>query len=221
MRAQLPTREEAGRRLAARLSGHRGRKVVVLALPRGGVPVAAEIARALDAPMDLLFVRKIGMPWQPELAYAAVVDGNPPEVVVNEEVARIEPMSKSEFEDAVHEELTEISRRRKVYMSGHAPLDVTGREVIVVDDGLATGTTAKAALKALSRRKPSWLILAVPVAPEETLVEMQGLVDEIVCLSTPDPFHSIGLHYGDFHQLEDDEVLAILHSLEHRHLQGS
>lgn len=209
---RLSTRKEAGRRLAQRLTAYRGQDVVVLALPRGGVPVAAEIAHALNAPLDLLFVRKIGMPWQSELAYAAVVDGDPPEVVVNDEVARIAPMSASELAKAVHEEVAEIERRRKVYMAGRAPIDVAGRVAIVVDDGLATGTTAKAALKALSRRQPSKLILAVPVAPQETLIEMNALVDEIVCLETPDPFHSIGLHYKDFHQLEDEEVLSILQS---------
>ncbi|MBW8831445.1 MAG: phosphoribosyltransferase [Burkholderiales bacterium] len=212
MKPLLSTREEAGRLLAQRLMSHRGRNVVVLALPRGGVPVAAEIARALSAPLDLLFVRKIGMPWQRELAYAAVVDGNPPVVVINEEVARIEPMSDSELEQATREEIAEIERRREVYMAGRAPLDVSGREVIMVDDGLATGTTAKAALEALRRRHPSKLVLAVPVAPEDTVREISGMVDEIVCLGMPDPFHSIGLHYEDFHQLEDEEVLAILRS---------
>lgn len=212
MKPLLSTREEAGRLLAQRLMSYRGRSVVVLALPRGGVPVAAEIACALSAPLDLLFVRKIGMPWQRELAYAAVVDGNPPVVVINEEVARIEPMSASELADATREEIAEIERRRAVYMAGRAPLDVTGREVIVVDDGLATGTTAKAALKALRRRHPARLVLAVPVAPEDTVRDISGMVDEVVCLGMPDPFHSIGLHYDDFHQLEDEEVLAILRS---------
>src|SRR5437762_1349612 len=156
----MSTREDAGRRLAERLAGHRGHDVVVLALPRGGVPVAAEIARALDAPLDLLFVRKIGLPWQPELAYAAVVDGNPPEVVINDDVARYEPMSDEELAAATHAEVAEIDRRRSAYMAGRAPLDVTGRAVIVVDDGLATGTTARAALRALRRREPSRLVLA-------------------------------------------------------------
>ncbi len=203
-------REDAGRQLAARLLSHRGRDAVVLALPRGGVPVAAEIARALDAPLDLLFVRKIGLPWQPELAYAAVVDGDPPEVVINDEVARIDPMSSHELAAAKRREVAEIERRRETYMHGRPPLDVTGREVILVDDGLATGTTAKAALMALRRRAPSTLILAVPVAPEDTVIEMRSLVDVVVCLSMPDPFVAIGLHYRDFHQLEDEEVLEIM-----------
>src|SRR5438045_6421842 len=210
MNLPIPTREQAGRWLAERLSRYRGRDVVVLALPRGGVPVAAEIARALNAPLDLLFVRKIGLPWQPELAYAAVVDGNPPEVVVNDELASIEPMSEAALARATSDEVAEIERRRAVYMAGRAPLDVAGREVIVVDDGLATGTTARAALRGLRRRQPSRLVLAVPVAPRDTLRELSALVDEIVCLETPEPFRAIGLHYLDFHQLSDDEVLAIL-----------
>lgn len=215
MEFQLANREVAGRQLAERLRHYRGRDVVVLALPRGGVPVAAEVARALQAPLDLLFVRKIGLPWQPELAYAAVVDGNPPEVVINDDVARLEPMSEAELQRATQDEIDEIERRRAMYMAGRAPLDVTGREVIVVDDGLATGTTARAALRGLRRRQPSRLVLAVPVAPIETVEEIRPLVDELVCLQTPPHFRAIGLHYVDFHQLEDDEVLSILGEFAH------
>jgi putative phosphoribosyl transferase len=210
MNLPLPTREQAGRWLAERLQGLRGHDVVVLALPRGGVPVAAEIARALSAPLDLLFVRKIGLPWHPELAYAAVVEGSPPEVVINDEVARFEPLSDEELESATRDEIAEIERRRDAYMAGRAALDVTGRDVILVDDGLATGTTARAALKGLRRREPAHLVLAVPVAPVDTVEDLRPLVDELVCLATPEPFRAIGLHYRDFHQLEDEEVLAIL-----------
>jgi putative phosphoribosyl transferase len=207
---QLSHRDEAGRRLAERLLHYRGQDAVVLALPRGGVPVAAQIADALQAPLDLLFVRKIGLPWQPELAYAAVVDGNPPEVVINDDVARYEPLSESALAQATQDEVDEIERRRAAYMAGRAPLDVTGRVAIVVDDGLATGTTARAALKGLRRRQPSRLVLAVPVAPEDTVRDLRPLVDELVVLEMPEPFRAIGLHYADFHQLDDDEVLAIL-----------
>jgi putative phosphoribosyl transferase len=210
MRTAFRSREEAGRALAERLVGYASRNPVVFALPRGGVPVAAEIARVLHAPLDLLFVRKIGLPWQPELAYAAIVDGNPPETVINEEVARYEPMSESEFSDAAHRELEEIRRRRELYLKGRPPIEATGRAAIVVDDGLATGTTARAALRALSRRKPSSLVLAVPVAPRSTVHELSPLVDELVCLATPEPFDAIGLHYDDFHQLSDEEVIELL-----------
>lgn len=210
MRPALSTREDAGRRLAERLAHHRGEDGVVLALPRGGVPVAAEVARALDMPLDLLIVRKIGLPWHPELAYAAVVDGDPPEVVLNEEVARVDPLSDAEFTRAWGAEVREIERRRETYLGGRPPLDVRGRVAIVVDDGLATGTTARAALTGLRRRSPSRLVLAVPVAPQDTLDHLAPLVDEIVCLETPEPFRAIGLHYEDFHQLTDREVLAIL-----------
>ncbi|HEY2929893.1 phosphoribosyltransferase [Piscinibacter sp.] len=206
----MSTREEAGRLLAKRLGAYRDGRVVVLALPRGGVPVAAEIARELHAPLDLLIVRKIGLPWQPELAYAALVEGNPPELVINDDVARFAPLGDSVLAEAVRDETAEIERRRSVYMGTRAALDVRGRSVILVDDGLATGTSARAALKALRRREPSRLVLAVPVAPAETLAELRPLVDEIVCLATPDPFRAIGLHYEDFHQLEDDEVLLLM-----------
>jgi putative phosphoribosyl transferase len=212
MRELLSDRNAAGKALAQRLagSGLHGSSSIVLALPRGGVPVAAEIAIALGASMDLLFVRKIGLPWQPELALAALVDGDPPELVLNEEVAADCPVGPRYVEEERARELDEIARRRAAYLAGRAPLDVRGRDVIVVDDGLATGTTARAALQALRRREPARLSLAVPVSSWQAAALVTALVDEFVCLATPEPFHAIGLHYTDFHQLEDEEVRAEL-----------
>jgi len=204
-------RSEAGRALAARLAAMAiAPPVVVLALPRGGVPVAAEVARALGAPLDLLLVRKIGAPWQPELAVAAVVDGDPPDIVVDELTSRMSGVDRDYIDREAGRELQEIRRRRQVYLAGRKPVPVAGATVIVVDDGVATGTTVRAALKALRRRRPGRIVLAVPVAPRETVVELQAEADEVVCLAQPEPFHAIGLHYADFHQVPDSEVLAAL-----------
>jgi putative phosphoribosyl transferase len=204
-------RAEAGRELAQRLAATRyAGRVVVLALPRGGVPIGAEVARALNAPLDLVLVRKIGAPGQRELAVAAVVDGNPPDIVIDEETSSYCGVDREYIESQARAELPEIERRRRLYLAGRAPLDVAGATVIVVDDGIATGTTVRAALKALRRRRPARLVLAVPVAPRDTLAVLHSEVDEIVCLAQPEPFHAIGLHYVDFHQVGDDEVLAAL-----------
>jgi len=209
------TRTEAGRALARRLvdAGFEP-PVVVLALPRGGVPVAAEVARALGAPLDLLLVRKIGAPWQPELAVAAVVDGNPPDIVVDEQTSRLSGVDRHYIDEQAGHEMREIERRRGVYLHGRAPVSVTGATVIVVDDGVATGTTIRAAMKALRRRHPARLVLAVPVAPADTVEALRAEADEVICLAQPEPFHAIGLHYGDFHQVSDAEVLAALQSAE-------
>jgi putative phosphoribosyl transferase len=209
-RVVLPDRTEAGRLLAEKLAGRYATPPVVLALPRGGVPVAAEVARALNAPLDLLFVRKIGTPFEPELAYAAVVDGVPPQTVINDDVAAFVQVGENYLADATRHELEEIARRRAVYMAGRAPQDVRGRDVIVVDDGLATGTTARAAILALRRNAPASLTLAVPVAPADTVRSLRPLVDDLVCLAMPEPFRAIGLHYDDFHQLSDDEVIEVM-----------
>ena len=204
-------RTEAGRALARRLVAMAiPPPVVVLALPRGGVPVAAEVARALGAPLDLLLVRKIGAPWQPELAVAAVVDGDPPDIVVDEFTSRMSGVNQDYIQTQASHELREIARRREVYLRGRTPVPVKGATVIVVDDGVATGTTIRAAIKALRRRHPARLVLAVPVAPADTVAALREEADEVVCLAQPDPFHAIGLHYVDFHQVPDDEVLAAL-----------
>ncbi|MBK6787020.1 MAG: phosphoribosyltransferase [Betaproteobacteria bacterium] len=207
-------RTEAGRVLARRLAEmHLPKPVVVLALPRGGVPVAAEVARALGAPLDLLLVRKIGAPWQRELAVAAVVDGDPPDIVVDELTSRLSGVDDAYIQREAGREMREIERRRDVYLRGRAPLPVAGATVVVVDDGIATGTTVRAAMKALRRRQPARLVLAVPVAPADTVAALSQEADEVVCLAQPEPFHAIGLHYADFHQVPDEEVLAVLDSL--------
>jgi putative phosphoribosyl transferase len=217
MSRRFADRAEAGRALARRLAAMpREGRVVVLALPRGGVPIGAEVARALDAPLDLLLVRKIGAPWQPELAVAAIVDGDPPDIVIDEETSAMSGVDRGYIEAQAQLELQEIERRRRVYLAGRAPVPVEGATVIVVDDGVATGTTVRAALKALRRRHPARLVLAVPVAPSDTLAALSAEVDEIICLEQPYPFQAIGLHYVDFHQVGDDEVLADLEAAHAR-----
>jgi predicted phosphoribosyltransferase len=174
------------------------------------VVVAAEIAEALNAPLDLVLVRKIGVPFQPELAMGAVVDGREPHIIRNEDIIAATGISEEEFEEVCAAELSEIDRRSKLYLSSHPRAHVEDRVAIVVDDGIATGATARAALEAIRERKPRKLVLAVPVAPTRTLEELSGLPDEIVCLQSHEPFYAIGLYYGDFRQVSDDEVIGIL-----------
>lgn len=203
-------RAEAGRRLAAALRKFSGEAVVVLALPRGGVPVAAEIAAGLHAALDLILVRKIGVPMQPELAMGAVVDGPDPHVVRNEDVIVLAGISEREFAAVRDRELAEIERRRQKYLGSRARADLAGRVVIVVDDGIATGATIRAALQAVRPRGAKRIVLAVPVAPTGTLAELQGEADEIVCLEDYEAFGAIGFYYRDFRQVDDQEVTDIL-----------
>lgn len=203
-------RVEAGRMLAKELASRNYENPVVLALPRGGVPVAAEVAKTLGAPLDLLLVRKIGVPWQPELALAAVVDGPEQDVVINENVWRSAQVNDDEFEQLKAREIQEMDRRRMTYLQGRQRADIEGATVIVVDDGIATGATVRAALKALRRGKSKKLVLAVPVAPPDTLARLQQEVDELVCLQAPEPFYAIGAFYHDFTQTSDEDVIAIL-----------
>jgi len=203
-------RVEAGRLLAHRVAALKLADPVVLALPRGGVPVAAEVARALHAPLDLLMVRKIGAPDQPELAVAAVVDGDHPEVVIDQETLRMSGADRHYVAARAKQELKEIERRRARYLRGRASVPLAGKSVVLVDDGIATGTTVRAALKALQRSRAARLVLAVPVAPADTVAQLRGEVNELVCLSQPEFFHAVGVHYRDFHQVEDDEVIELL-----------
>jgi predicted phosphoribosyltransferase len=203
-------RTDAGRKLAAALEHHKNKDVVVLALPRGGVPVAAMVAAALEAPLDLIFVRKIGLPSQPELAMGAVADGAGALVVRNEEVIRDACIREEEFAAIRENELKEIERRRQRYLQDRQPESVEGRVAIVIDDGLATGATTRAALRAVRARKPRELVLAVPVAPSQTLAAMQDEADEVVCLEQHVFFGAIGLYYVDFSQVSDEEVVEML-----------
>lgn len=203
-------RVEAGRMLAIELARKQYDDPVVLALPRGGVPVGAEVARALQAPLDLVLVRKIGVPYQPELALAAVVDGEHPEVVVNEDVRRHAGVSDREFERIKASEIRELERRREIYLQGRKRVPIEGRTVILIDDGIATGATVRAAILGLRRGKPGTLVLAVPVAPPDTVQQLRREVDDIVCLETPSFFQAIGRFYRDFEQTSDQEVIELL-----------
>lgn len=211
MATRLQDRRQAGQLLGQRLLALQlPPPVVVLALPRGGVPVGAEVARALHAPLDLLLVRKIGAPWQKELALAAVVEGEPPDIVVDEAVRRSVAADAPYIEAQAQLQLHEIARQRQAYLRGRPSVAVQGCSVVVVDDGIATGTTMRVALKALRRRRPGRLVLAVPVAPRDTLQSLSAEVDQVVCLATPQPFFAVGEHYGCFDQVEDHEVIEAL-----------
>jgi putative phosphoribosyl transferase len=206
----LRDRSDAGRKLALALAAYRAQQPVVLALPRGGVPVAAEIAAALHAPLDLILVRKIGVPFQPELAMGAVVDGDPPLVVRNEGVIQLADIDEADFNAVYERELEEIERRRERYLGDRQRAVVAGRTAIVVDDGIATGATTRAALRATRLRNPKQLILAVPVAPTESLAAMRAEADQVVCLEDYSDFGAIGCYYSDFRQVSDEDVVQML-----------
>ena len=203
--------------LAAALVKRRLSDPIVVALPRGGVPVAAEVARALHAPLDLLLVRKIGAPGQPELAIAAVSEGTPPSVVVDEETLGWSGADREYVARVAHEQVKEIERRRHAYLRGAPRLPLAGRTVVLVDDGLATGSTARAALQAIQRQHPSRVVLAVPVGAAQTVQQLSGAVDELVCLLQPEFFGGVGDHYADFHQVSDAEVIALLDAAQSMH----
>ena len=203
-------RPDAGRQLAAALASYMDQQPVILALPRGGVPVAAEVAAALKAPLDLILVRKIGVPFQPELAMGAVVDGGAPIIVRNEDVIRLAGIEEAEFKVICDNELAEIERRRQRYLGSRERVDLAGRTAIVIDDGVATGATTRAALRATRMRNPKKLILAVPVAPTESLAELRSDADEVICLEDYEFFGAIGAYYADFNQVADEEVIELL-----------
>lgn len=206
-------RSDAGQRLAAALEHLAGKDAVVLALPRGGVPVAAEVAKNLGAPLDLLIVRKLGVPMQPELAMGAVADGNPPVVVRNEPVIRDLRLSNADFEDVLARETDEARRRRERYLGKRPHVALAGKTVIVVDDGIATGSTMQAALRALRKSKPQWIVLAVPVSAVDALEMLEADADEVVCLRPERALGAIGAYYEDFRQVSDEEVMAALDAM--------
>jgi putative phosphoribosyl transferase len=203
-------RVHAGRELAQELLRYRDKEPVVLALPRGGVPVAFEIARALAAPLDLVLVRKIGAPGHSEFAIGAVADGGHPEIVVHDDIIDRLAIPKTYIEVEAARQLAEIERRRQVYLAGHPPVDVTGRTVIVVDDGIATGATVEAALRSVRHNCPARIVLAAPVAAPDTVEALRPLADDIVCLQLPRELGAVSLHYLDFPQVTDAEVIDLL-----------
>jgi putative phosphoribosyl transferase len=210
MAPEFHDRREAGRRLAAALAHLRPSRPLILALPRGGVPVAFEVARALDAELDLLMVRKLGAPGYPEVGIGAVVDGAAGRLVFNDAVIEQVGPSPAYVRAEVHRQLEEIERRRLAYLGDADPIPITGRTVVIVDDGIATGGTVRAAMEGVRAAQPARRILAVPLAPAEVIDMLKGGCDEIVCLATPEPFYAVGAHYEIFDQTSDAEVVALL-----------
>jgi len=209
-------RSEAGRRLAERLQGYARRSdVIVLALPRGGVPVGYEVARALGAPLDVFLVRKLGFPGQEEFAMGAIASGGVR--VLNTAMLQRFHVSQHDIEAIAARELAELERREEAYRGSTAPPNVHGRTVILVDDGLATGSTMRAAAAALRRMDPARIVVAVPVGAPESCEEFGGVVDEVVCAEAPQPFQAVGQWYDDFAQTTDDEVRELLERARAEH----
>ena len=203
-------RREAGQRLLERLEQLDPKNTVILALPRGGLPVADVIAEALGVPLDIVLVRKVGVPGQPELAVAAVTDGQSPKITVNEDVARMTGLDHADIARLADRELPEIHRRREIYRNGRPPISLAGKIVVVVDDGLATGATMRAALRLVRDENPARLIAAIPVAPAAAIAALESESDEVICLECPSEFRAVGLHYRDFGQVSDATVSSIL-----------
>jgi predicted phosphoribosyltransferase len=208
-------RKDAGGQLAQRLGTYANDSlVIVLALPRGGVPVAYEVARALQAPLDLFLVRKLGVPGREELAMGAIASGGVR--VLNEEVVEHLNIPEELLDAVAAKESAELRRREQAYRGDRPVLEVRGRTVILVDDGLATGSTMRAAIAALRRQHPARIVVAVPVAAPLTAEDLAQEVDEFVCLSTPEPFQAVGLWYRDFSQTTDEEIISLLRQAENK-----
>jgi predicted phosphoribosyltransferase len=202
-------RKDAGKQLAGKLADYANRSdVLVLGLPRGGVPVAYEVARALHAPLDVFVVRKLGVPGYEELAMGAIATGGVR--VLNEEVVDALQIPQEEIDAVAAEERLELQRRERLYRDDRTAPEVRGKTVILIDDGLATGATMRAAVAALRQLGPSRIVVAVPVASPETCAELRGEVDDLVCGATPEPFHAVGLWYDQFSQTSDEEVHDLL-----------
>ncbi len=203
-------RSDAGARLAAKLHHLAGDKTVVLALPRGGVVVAYEIAKALKSPLNVILVRKLGAPGQPELAIGAVVESEEPETMTNPEIVRAFGISEAFLSREASRQREEIAKRRELYRGGKPRASVKDQTVIVVDDGIATGATMRAALKVIRKESPTRLVLAVPVAAPDTIERLEKEVDEVICLERPFDLGAIGYYYADFRQTRDEEVIDLL-----------
>ncbi len=209
MNKPFADRAEAGQVLAEKLEAYASRNdVLVLALPRGGVPVAYEVATALGVPLDVFLVRKLGAPGHEELAMGAIASGDV--VVMNEDVVKAMKVSDEVVEAKIAIERRELARRESAYRVERPPLDVQGRTVILIDDGLATGSTMRAAVSALRRQHPARIVVAVPIGAASTCTEIQSIADEVICALTPEPFRAVGLWYDDFEQTSDDEVSDLL-----------
>jgi putative phosphoribosyl transferase len=201
-------RKHAGEQLASQLTEYKGRKVVVLGIPRGGVVVGEEIARALGLPLDVIVTRKIGAPGNPEFAIGAI--GPNDQIVLNEEVIKSYKIPKEYLSGEIGKQGVEMERRERLFRKGKSPLDLGNKVVILTDDGIATGADVEVAIKAIKCQRPKKLILAVPVGPPETIEKFKKEVDELICLAIPSSFYAIGQFYQDFTQTSDEEVVKIL-----------